>query len=85
MERLSKWESTGRSRVYMGHYHFHSGSVESVLNIITGYVSPQYHVVFDENFSTVDHTRKGTLPGNWKYLVEEHSELVTQENFTLEK
>ena len=40
MERLSKWESTGRSRVYMGHYHFHSGSVELVLNIITGYVPP---------------------------------------------
>ena len=69
----------------MGHYHFNSGSVELVLNIITGYVSPQYHVLFDENFSTVYHMSKGTLPGNWKNLVEEHSEFSTQEKFTLEK
>ena len=78
MERLYKWVPTGRSRVYLGHYHFHSGSVELVLNIITGYVSPQYHVVFDNNFSTVYHTRKGTLPEKRKNLVEEHSELATQ-------
>ena len=85
MELMSRWEPTGRSRVYLGHYHFHSGSVELVLNIITGYVSPQYHVVFDDNLSTVDHMRKGTILGNWKNLVEEHSELSTQEKSTLEK
>ena len=85
MERLSKWEPTGRSGVYLGHYNFHSGSVELVLNIITGYISPQYHVVFFKHFSTVYHTRKGTLPGNWENLVEEYSDLDTQEKFTLEK
>ena len=57
--------------------------MELVLNSITGYVSPQYHVVFDDTFSTVEHMRKVTVPGNWKNLVEEHSELATQENFTL--
>ena len=56
-----------------------------VLNTRTGNVFPQYHVVFDDTFSTVEHTRKGTVPGNWKNLVEEHSEIATQENFTLEK
>ena len=59
--------------------------MELVLNIITGYVSPQYHVVFDDNLSTVDHMGKGTLPGNWKNLAEEHSKLANQENLTLEK
>ena len=33
----------------------------------------------------MDHMRKGTDPGNWKNLVEEHSCLATQENFTLSK
>ena len=85
MERLPKWEPTGRSRVYLGNYHVHSGSVEFVLNIITGSVSPQYHVVFYKTLSTVYHTRKGTLRGNWKNMVEEHSDIATQEKFTLEK
>ena len=78
MEHLSKWEPTDRSGVNLGHYLFHAGSLELVLNIITGYVSPQYHVVFDKNFSTVVNMRKVTLPGNWENLVEEHSELATQ-------
>ena len=85
MERLSKWEPTGRSGVYLGHYYFHSGSVELVLNIRTGYVPPQYHVVFDNNLSDVDHMRKDTLPVNWEKLAEEHSELATQGKITLEK
>ena len=81
----TKWEPTDRYGVNPGHYLFHAVSVELVLNIRTGYVSPQYHVVFDDNFSIVYHTRKGTLPGNWNNLVEEQSELDTQENFTIEK
>ena len=56
-----------------------------VLNTRTGNVSPQYHVVFDDALSTVEHIRKETFPGNWKNLVEENSELAMQENFTLEK
>ena len=54
-----------------------------VLNIRTGHIYPQYHVVFDGNFSTVYHTRKGTVPGNWKNLVEEYSYLSIQEKFII--
>ena len=56
-----------------------------VLNIRTGNIPPRYHVVFDGTLYTVDHMRKGTIPGNWKNLVEEHSEIATQENFTPSK
>ena len=42
-------------------------------------------MVFDNTFYTVDHTRKVTVPGNGENLVEEHSDLVMQENFTLAK
>ena len=65
MEGLPKWEPTDRSRLYLGHYPFHARSVELVLNHITRYFSPQYHVGFDDNFSTVYHMSKGTLTGNW--------------------
>ena len=54
-----------------------------LLNTRTEHVSLQYHVVFDEIFSTLDNMSKDTVPVNCKNLVEEQSELSTQENFTL--
>ena len=37
----------------MGFRKIHSTNVGLVLNLLTGSISPQYHVVFDEIFSTV--------------------------------
>ena len=48
-----KWEPRSRIGVYLGHSPFHAGSVALVFNPSTGRVSPQYHVVFDDEFSTV--------------------------------
>ena len=42
-------------------------------------------MVFDVTFSTIDHMRKVTVPVNWKNLVEEHSDLAMQANFTHSK
>ena len=39
--------------VYVGHSPHHASNVVLVYNPTTGLVSPQYHVVFDEAFSTV--------------------------------
>ena len=82
---LSKWDPRDSIGVYIGHFPFYAGSVALLLNSITGHVSPQYHVVYDEKFSTVEHMRKGTVPINWKNLVEEHSDIATQEKYTLAK
>ena len=46
---------------------------------------PHYRVVFDYTFYTVENMMKGIVPGNCKNLLEEHSEIDTQENFTIEK
>ena len=35
--------------------------------------TPKYHMIFDYTLSTVGHMRKGSVLGNWKTLVEEHS------------
>ena len=48
-------------------------------------MSPQYRMVFNDTFSTVEHMRNGIVRGDWKNLVEEQSELSTQVNFTLAK
>ena len=37
----------------MGFRKMHSTQVGLVLNLLTGSISPQYHVVFDDMFSTV--------------------------------
>ena len=71
--------------VYPGHSPFQSGPVALVLNTRNVHVFPQYHVVFDDTLSTMDHMRKDKVPGNWKNMVEENSELATQENVTISK
>ena len=65
-EEIPKWEPTKRTRLYPGHSPFHTRSVALLFNTITGNISPHYHVVFDDTFSTVEHMRKGTVPGNKK-------------------
>ena len=56
-----------------------------VFNPKTGLVSPQYHVVYDDQFSTVHHMRDLTVPPNWDQLVQNSSELVTTEQYDLTK
>ena len=69
-----KWEPRARLGIYVGHSPHHSGSVALVLNPKTGLISPQFHVVFDDNFSTVPHLRAGTVPLNWAELVQNSRE-----------
>ena len=55
-----KWISRSRVGVYIGHSLIHSGNVVLVLNPETYHVSPQYHVVFDNGFTTVGRTIAAT-------------------------
>lgn len=66
---VPKWEPRSRLGIYVGHSPVHAGSVALVLNPKTGLVSPQFHVVYDDTFSTVHHMRQLTVPPNWAQLV----------------
>ena len=57
-----KWEPRSRIGVYLGKSPFHAGSVALVWNLNTGRVSPKYHIVFDDHFSTVPFMEAGTIP-----------------------
>ena len=48
-----KWDARSRAGIYLGQSPIHNRNVALVLNIHTGYVSPQFHVTFDESFRTV--------------------------------
>ena len=50
-----KWDPRYRLGIYVGHSPSHAGSVALVLNPESGLISPQFHVVFDNNFTTVLH------------------------------
>ena len=69
-----EWDSRCRLGIYVGHSPSHAGSVALVLNPNTGLISPQFHVVFDDNFSTIPYLRSGTVPDNWKQLVDNSRE-----------
>jgi hypothetical protein len=59
--------------------------VALVLNPQTGHISPQYHVVFDDQFMTVLFMEKNEVPPNWAQLVENSTEMVTKEHYELAK
>ena len=40
-------------------------------------LSPQYHVVFDDEFTTVPYMEAGTLQPNWEDLVHHSCETAT--------
>ena len=71
---IPKWNPKSNAGVYLGHSSQHSSDVALVLNLNTGLVSPQYHVVFDDTFSTVDFLRNQREPSNWEKLCKYQSE-----------
>jgi hypothetical protein len=48
-----KWTKRTTQKIYVGHLHHYSKSVPKVWEPKTKLVSPQFHVMFDDNFHTV--------------------------------
>ena len=65
--------------MYLGHYPCHAGSVALVLKLSSGMVSPQYHVVFDDKFTTVKYLQSSEEPPNWQELFTHHIDRSTDE------
>jgi hypothetical protein len=52
-KKLPKWSKRSRLGMYLGASTTHSSTVGRILNLKTGHISPQYHVVYDELFTSV--------------------------------
>ena len=50
-----------------------------MLNLSSGLVSPQYHLVFDDKFTTVPYLESSNTPPNWQDLLANSSEQATDE------
>ena len=60
--------------MYLGRSPVHASNVALVLNLNTGHVSPQYHLVFDDEFSTVKYLTSNNIPlPNWADLTKNHA------------
>ena len=71
---IPKWNPRSNAGVYLGHSPDHASNVALVLNLTTELVSPQYQVIFDDDFSTVDFIQSKKEPTNWKALCKCHTE-----------
>ena len=71
--KIPKWKPRSRMAVYLGHSPEHATTVPIVLNTVTGLISPQYHVVFDDSFTTTKSLHTDKIPENWPELFK-HSE-----------
>ena len=76
---IPKWTPWSRQAVYLGILTHHAGSVALVLNIKTGYISPQFHIVFDDVLTTIIERITNKLPWNWDNIFKKHHELPPEE------
>jgi Reverse transcriptase (RNA-dependent DNA polymerase) len=64
--KIPKWDPCSARGQFLGFSHEHSSTVALVRNVNTGSVTPQYHVVHDETFSTVTVSAEVIAhPGAW--------------------
>ena len=64
--------------IYVGRSPSHASNVGLILNPRTGHVSPQFHVVYDDDFTTVPYLRSVYVPPHWAQLIEASSHLEVQ-------
>ncbi len=53
-KKIPKWAPWACLGLFLGFSDLHSSQVPLVLNVETKKISPQYHVIFDDNFHTVN-------------------------------
>jgi hypothetical protein len=65
-KKIPKWDTRARRGMFVGFSPHHSSLVPLVLNIATGKITPQFHVIFDDKFHTVMSLPTGTtLRDEW--------------------
>lgn len=73
--KIPRWSDRAMSGIYLGRSPQHADNVSLILNLRTGHVSPQFHVVFDDDFTTVEALASNSDPDNWEFLCKAKIEL----------
>ena len=64
-KKIPKWEPCARQGQFLGYSKDHATMIGLIRNIRTGYISPQFHVVYDEDFTTVTSDNSIDLTEHW--------------------
>jgi hypothetical protein len=80
--KVPHWKPRSRVGVYLGPSPKHASTVPLVLSTTTGLVGPQFHVVFDDSFSTVSCLKMNQIPPNWPSLFNESAVSFVDEDFS---
>lgn len=84
---LTKWKRCARQRQYLGISKEYASNMFHILNITTGNISPQFHVVHDNLFSSVVNVGNSHsddtvfIEGHWGKLVASRNERYMEKNF----
>ena len=74
--RIPKWKARSRRGQYVGIATDHSTTVGCILNINSGKMSPQYHVVYDDTFSSVPNAESGGINKEAEITAEHWKEMT---------
>lgn len=64
-KKIPKWEPRSRKGQFLGFSKTHASTVGLIRNTRTGYISPQFHIVYDETYSTVASDNTIDLSEQW--------------------
>jgi len=59
----NKWMPRSRIGAYMGQSRHHASNIALILDIHSGYISPQFHCTFDTHFQTIQDIQH--IEGSW--------------------
>jgi hypothetical protein len=66
--KIPKWQPRSCQAVYLSHSPKHTQTLPIILDLKTGLCSPQYHVVFDDYFTSTKVQTTNLLPHTWNDL-----------------
>jgi hypothetical protein len=67
--KIPKWAPCAHLEIFLGFSTLHSSQVPIVMNVDTGKISPQFHIIFDDKFKTVVSMSSGdSLGDQWKAI-----------------
>ena len=79
-KKIPRWEPRSKRGVFCGLSTIHSSEVPQVLNLTTGSITTQFHVVFDDLFTTVPSIgREEEPPSHWADLCLDNTTYILTE------
>ena len=85
--KIPKWDSRTRLGQYLGKSSKHASLVGLIRNLRTGFISSQYHIIYDNSFHTVmggDEDNDAIVDHIWSNLVADNEAVEKVTDTTVE-